>query len=120
MKFDDQVEPSISVKEFAKRIKKSRQSVYKMLSNKLQPYVMKIDGKTEIMTCALSLFNDCQPVDNKLTISLQQQLAEKDEQIKKLHQLLDQEQRLHLIAENKILELQATKKPWYKRLFNGL
>lgn len=117
----------LSIKEFAERAGVSRQAVYKQLNNQLTPYLKVIDGKKMLDKSGLELFEkqeDCKPVDNdfvnqlvnQLTTELTEkgqqlkekdkQIAEKDKQIAALQKVLDQEQRLHALALQRVAELE--------------
>ena len=52
----------LSVKEFAAAANVSTQYIYKILDKQLQPYVIKISGKTKINVEALEKFKVSQPV----------------------------------------------------------
>jgi hypothetical protein len=49
---------------------------------------------------------------------LQEELKKKNEQIENLHTLLDQEQKLRLVAEEKILKIEEKKEETKKRFFS--
>lgn len=123
----------ISVKEFAKLAGVSSQSVYKKLNNKLQTYSTVVDNKKVIDTTALwevygieefnpnstkfatNSTNDSTKVERVESNSLNQELIqmlrkeleEKNKQIERLQQSLDNEQRLHAMEKQKVLELQG-------------
>lgn len=131
----------ISVKEFAERAGVSSQAIYKQVETRLKKFATKVGNRWFIDISALSEVynieeNQPKPTEeptkptNLPTVStekptitqeyiqtLKDQLAEKDRQIAKLQQSLDQEQRLHAADKQKLLEYQEQeqkpKKKWW-------
>ncbi|MBR5583732.1 MAG: hypothetical protein IKW21_04320 [Lachnospiraceae bacterium] len=113
----------LSVKEFADAVGISQQAVYKQLNNRLKPYLKVVNNKKMLDLSALELFKKEDKEDNQdqnnnqllnqLLNQLQkeldekgQQLKEKDKQIERLQQALDQAQKLNAMDKQKILELE--------------
>ena len=81
----------LTIAEFAKRVKVSKQAVYQQLDKKLKPYLIVIDGKKKLNIKAISEVYDmqCEEIDkevvqeeNKQLVEiLTQQLMEKDKQL---------------------------------------
>lgn len=120
----DKMKEYITVKQFAEMTGKTPQAVYKALNNpkhKLNNFVSTVDNQKKIEISALKEVygievdnqsleveqpNSTASDENNTTVLIQiltEQLAEKDrqlseanQQIKELHSLLDQQQRLHL------------------------
>lgn len=105
----------IKVAEFARLAGVSRQSIYNDLTDKLTKFVKVIDNVKCIDIEALSLYTVKESVkldsqfttqlDNDLTAFLQRQIEEKDKQIERLQQALDnarekENQKDLLIKEN--------------------
>lgn len=120
----------LTVREFAQKINKSSQAVYKQLDNQLKPYWRKSNGKKVISIRALEIYdkpknakNDNQlPTElstelSKIVELLTTQLTEKDKQIENLQKLLNQSQQLQAQSEQKIalLEAKKTKKHWWSK-----
>jgi len=129
----------ISISEFSKRAGVNRSYIYKLLSTKLKPFCLLVDNKQMLKTQALELFNvskvDTEETDGdtlkELIEILQEQQATlkaeldiKNEQIRALHtantqqlQLIDQQQKLQALSEQKRLEI--TERPKQDSLLNG-
>lgn len=81
----------LTIAEFAKRVKVSKQAIYQQLDKKLKPYLIVIDGKKKLNIKAMSEVYDkqreeidkevVQEENNKLIEVLTQQLMEKDKQL---------------------------------------
>lgn len=140
----------ISIAEFAKRANVSRQSVYKRLSqvdDKLTEYVNLVDNKKvidiqaledvygievdkndnlELTGCqsTINLDNPKNKVEDMLLKQieiLQEEIKVKNDQIEQLHKILDQEQQLRMVSEQKKLEIEDSnpeqkevKKKWWQ------
>ena len=103
----------LSVKEFAAAAGLTPQAVYKKLNNQLKPYFKMVDGKKTIEKSALELFDrssetttSSATVEQQLINMLQTELNKKNEQIAELQKALDQEQRLHAMSQQRLLELE--------------
>ena len=124
-----------SVSEFAKIVGLSRQAIYKKLDNELTDFVKVDNGRKVIKMSAVDLFlpvetiEERKPVDRDSFTILQatldtltgqldvkdRQLQEQAEQIKILHQLLDQQQRLQA-AQQAIQEQSGKRETFGARL----
>lgn len=81
----------LTIAEFAKRVKVSKQAVYQQLDKKLKPYLIVIDGKKKLNIKAISEVYDkqseeidkevVQEENKQLVEILTQQLMEKDKQL---------------------------------------
>ena len=139
------VKDYISVKEFAQRTGVSKQAIYQQLNKRLKDYVRVFDGKKCIEESALELFlqNDENTkkqssdksierekdsieseadkensIENELIEMLKKQLEEKDKQIADLNKALIQQQQLHAMDKQRILELEDKRsipeKKWWQ------
>jgi AcrR family transcriptional regulator len=119
----------ISISEFAKRAGVSRQAVYKRLSTDLTTEFKMIDNQKMIKITALQYFNVNQQdnqadnslqhenedkISRELVNMLRDELKAKDKQIENLEKqlsqtltLLDQQQRLQAITQQKLEKLEA-------------
>lgn len=138
----------LTVKEFAEKAGVSVQSVYQRLNKSLKPYFKVIKGVKYIENKALTEvyglkveqgfkgdfkenikgfkqdFKGSEERKNNTSEQvidlLREELKKKDEQIAKLMQLVDQEQKLRAVEQQKYLEVkeeleeQQNKKPWWK------
>lgn len=110
----------ISIKEFASAAGVSQQAVYKALNKRLKPYFKLINGQKMLDIKALGdiygipyIEKDEQGIkqdykgNDKLFINLlMEQIKVKDKEIADLHELLNHEQQLLMIAQNKITLLE--------------
>lgn len=116
----------ISIGEFAKRAGVNRSYIYKVLGEKLSPYLQEVDGKKKLNVKGLELFNvyqvdteetDKETLKDLVSILKEQQetlkaeLSIKNEQITALSnantqqlQLIDQQQKLQALSEAKRIE----------------
>lgn len=108
----------LTIAEFAKRAKVSKQAIYKELrkeDGRLSTYVSTIDNQKMLKASALEEVygvHDSQPqsttvnqnnaVYDELIAMLRKELEQKDEQIKELHELLSQEQKLNALSQQKL------------------
>lgn len=129
----------ISISEFAKRAGVSRQAVYKRM-DELNRWLKVDNGKKTIDIKALEIFNGTKTtteVDNseallRMVSMLEKELEIKNKQIEELnarlkesHILIDQQQKLHAIAEvtqpepleADPVEPAEEKKKWWQRIF---
>lgn len=127
----------LTVAEFAKRVGKSKQSVYSRLDKGLKQFVQEVDGQKMLKKEALQLY-DKQEVEqsnssnlstldllSKTIESLQRQLEEKDKQIERLTEALvieqqhaSQAQALHAGTIHQALEeKKEPKQNFLQRLF---
>lgn len=107
----------ISIKEFAEKAGVSQQAIYKQLNNKLKKYVKVVENKKFLHISALDEYikpqensTDKQQLLNLLQDNLkvlQEELSEKNKQIENLTKLLDQEQQLNAMNQQKILALET-------------
>lgn len=134
----------LSVKEFAERAGVTVQSVYQRLNKSLKPYLKVENGVKSIDIKALKDlygkdleqgfkgdfkdveqgFKGSEQKENNTSEQvidlLREELKKKDEQIAKLMQLVDQEQRLLAAEQQKYLKVkeeledQQKKKPWWQ------
>lgn len=112
----------LTVKEFAERAGVSVQSVYQRLNKSLKPYFKVIKGVKYIEIKALMEvyglkveqgfkgdFKGSEESKNNTSEQvidlLREELKKKDEQIAKLMQLVDQEQKLRAVEQKKYLEV---------------
>lgn len=122
----------LSIKEFAKLAGVSQQAIYKAVQNRLNKYVETVNNQKMIDKSALKEIYGVeveQPNEQKnnqveqpeqpkteaetMAISmLIEQLHEKDRQIEKLHQLIDQEQQLNMANSKKIIMLESKLKDY--------
>lgn len=108
----------ISIKEFAERVGKSQQAIYKQLNNKLKKYVKVVENKKYLHISALDEYikpqdnsTDEQQLLNMLQTNLkvlQEELSAKNRQIEKLETLLSQEQQLRMVEHQQYLELKES------------
>ena len=135
-------EELLSIKQVATIVGVSQQAVYKQLNNKLKDYVVEVEGTKKLRREALEeVYNKAveqklnnndstveQPIQPEIKIvleTLQQQLKEKDEQIRNLQisldkaqNSLDNAQKLHGMDVQRIMALEdKANNKWYKRLF---
>lgn len=110
----------ITVKEFAQRAGVSIQSVYQSLNKRLKPYFKVINGRKMLDIKALGdiygipcvekdeqdIKQDYKGNDKLLINLLMEQIKVKDREISDLHELLNHEQQLLMIAQNKITLLE--------------
>ena len=110
----------ITVKEFAQRAGVSIQSVYQSLNKRLKPYFKVINGRKMLDIKALGdiygiphiekdeqgIKQDYKDNDKLLINLLMEQIKVKDKEIADLHELLNHEQQLFMIAQNKITLLE--------------
>lgn len=126
----------LSIKEFAELAGVSQQAIYKQLNNKLKKYLKEVDGKKTLEKSALELFKkqeNSSTVEQQLINMLQTELNQKNEQIAQLQKLLDQEQQLHAMAQQKLALLEEknqepeveapeptepVKKSWWQKIFS--
>ena len=112
----------ISIKEFAESLGMSPQAIYKQLNKKLKTYVVVIDGKKMLCSSAYEVFEKAtkkekSTVEQQLINLLQTELEKKNEQIKQLQKLLDQEQQLRMVSESKLLQIEEKEKSkWWKKI----
>lgn len=129
----------LTIKEFSRIAEVTPQSVYQRLDTTLKPYLNIVKGKKYLNIKALKelynidikqdskQFNQEDKQDSKenkqgITVdevtqqilqdyvnTLKIQLEEKDKQIQELLNKMDQEQKLHAMAQQKILELEEKK-----------
>lgn len=129
----------LTIKEFSRIAEVTPQSVYQRLDTTLKPYLNIVKGKKYLNIKALKelynidikqdsqQFNQETKQDSKenkqgITVdevtqqilqdyvnTLKLQLEEKDKQIQELLNKMDQEQKLHAMAQQKILELEEKK-----------
>ena len=127
----------LTVKEFAERAGVSVQSVYQRLNKSLKPYlkvvkgVKYIDSKALMEVYGLKVEQDIKQgfkgseehekdISEQVIDLLREELKKKDEQISKLMQLVDQEQRLLAAEQQKYLKVkeeleeQQNKKSWWQ------
>lgn len=134
----------VSIKKFAEYAGISQQAVYQRLDTTLKPYVKVVKGHKKLNIQAL---NDIYSIDiekieqekqqdfkqdnqAKIISILQDQLVQKDKEINRLYDLLDQQQKLHALDKQRLLELEApaedppaespqtnTKKGFWKSIF---
>lgn len=127
----------LSIKEFAELAGVSQQAIYKQLNNKLKKYLKEVDGKKTLEKSALELFKkqeNSSTVEQQLINMLQTELNQKNEQIAQLQKLLDQEQQLHAMAQQKLALLEEknqepeveapepiepVKKSWWQKIFHN-
>ena len=115
----------LSIKEFSERAKVSQQSIYKRIGNKsdsLFPFLKIINGKKYLSVSALtSIYNIDKESpqetesNNKIIEMLENEIENKNKQIETLlnqltdaHNLINQQQQLHLLDKQKILELEES------------
>lgn len=110
----------ISIKEFASAAGVSQQAVYKALNKRLKPYFKLINGQKMLDIKALGdiygiphiekdeqgIKQDYKGNDKLLINLLMEQIKVKDKEIADLHELLNHEQQLFMIAQNKITLLE--------------
>lgn len=110
----------ITVKEFAQRAGVSIQSVYQSLNKRLKPYFKVINGRKMLDIKALGdiygipyienneqgIKQDYKGNDKEFINLLLEQIKVKDKEIADLHELLNHEQQLLMIAQNKITLLE--------------
>lgn len=117
----------LTVKQFAEAVGITQQAVYKQLNNKLNKYVVVVEGRKMLKISALEGFENNQvdkrfnnQVDNKFNNQvetilnqnqqiidmLQKELNEKNQQIAELQRIIDQQQKLSLVAQQRVLELE--------------
>ncbi len=106
----------ISIKEFAERVGVSQQAIYKQLNNRLSKYVVLVEKKKMLHLSALDEFKPKEistTVEQQLLNQLNNQLKDKDneisflkEQIQTLNKLLDQEQQLRMVNEQKLIMIE--------------
>ena len=122
-------ESYITVSEYATLKGISKQAVYKQLNNKLQPFLIMVDGKKYIDKKALSEeenqklneveqpFN--QPLNNQSQPFLESQIAEKDKVIESLlrqiENLQEQNSKLTDLLRNEQVLLAAEKKMYLEQ-----
>lgn len=128
----------ISIKEFAKRAGVSVQSIYKRLNglnNPLNQYIKLVENQKMLNISALEeiygieVEQPIQPIHStphstsekdkktetksetvsELVSILEKELGAKNEQIAHLQKLLDQEQQLRMISEQKLLQIEENK-----------
>lgn len=134
----------LTVKEFAEKAGVSVQSVYQRLNKSLKPYFKVIKGVKYIEIKALTEVYGLKveqgfkgdfkenvkgfkgsekrekDTSEQVIDLLREELKKKDDQISKLMQLLDQEQKLRVVDQQKYLEVkeeleeQQNKKSWWK------
>lgn len=112
----------ISISEFSKRAGVSRPTIYAKLENELSSFTKSVNSKTLINTKALELFNVKESVKNftdfeslkdfievlqEQAQALKKELDIKNEQIRSLSTALDQQQKLHLVSEQKWLSIET-------------
>lgn len=119
-------EEFISISEFSKRAGVSRPTIYSKLESELSSFTKSVKGKTVINTKALDLFSvkesvkdftdfdslkDLTEVLQNQAETLRKELEIKNEQIRELnanltqtHVLLDQQQKLQALSEQKRIE----------------
>lgn len=118
----------ISVKEFAERVGVSQQAIYKQLNNRLSKYVVMVEKKRMLHISALDEFEKKEKltqVEQQLINQLNNQLKDREneisflkEQIQTLNRLLDQEQQLRMVNEQKLIMIEQKqaedqeRKPW--------
>lgn len=110
----------ISVKDFASAAGVSQQAVYKALNKRLKPYFKLINGQKMLDIKALGdiygipcvekdeqgIKQDYKGNDKLLINLLMEQIKVKDKHIADLHDLLNHEQQLLMMAQNKIALLE--------------
>lgn len=127
----------LTVKKFADKVGLSSQAIYKLLDNKLFPFVTTVDNKKMVSSEALELFNN-KPKEEELTTASQPDLQliinEKNERIEELKDriedlknqiqtLADNNEKLMILLsqqQNLTLKLQAPKEkkqffPWFRK-----
>lgn len=134
----------LTVKKFAERAGVSVQSVYQRLNKSLKPYFKVVKGVKYIEIKALTEVYGLKveqgfkgdfkenvkgfkgsekrekDTSEQVIDLLREELKKKDDQISKLMQLLDQEQKLRVVDQQKYLEVkeeleeQQNKKSWWK------
>lgn len=111
----------ISIKEFASAAGVSQQAVYKALNKRLKPYFKLINGQKMLDIKALGdiygiphiekdeqgIKQDYKGNDKLLINLLMEQIKVKDREISDLHELLNHEQQLLMMAQNKIALLES-------------
>jgi predicted DNA-binding protein YlxM (UPF0122 family) len=136
----------LSITEVAKEMNVSYQAVYKRLNTNFKPYVKKVKGRLMLSAEILDEYKvievkeNIKPVQYKVETqeiidtlndhikSLKKELDEKDEQIKTLHDLLNQslknqsQSNFVLAQQNQVLvkeESDYKSVPWYKKIFQN-
>lgn len=137
----------LSITEVAKEMNVTYQAVYKRLNTTFKPYVKKVKGRLMLSAEILDEYRvievkeninhvqykvETQEIIDALNdhiISLKKELEGKEEQIKELHDLLNQslknqsQSNFVLAQQNQqaMIELKSDLKqiPWYKRIFNN-
>lgn len=107
----------VSIAEFAKMAGVSTQAIYKRLDKDLQPYLQLVAEKKLLNIKALELFGATEVATEVTTVELlkktleqlEKQLEAKDRQIEQMQTLLDQEQKLHAAASQRLLLLEPPK-----------
>ena len=111
----------VSIKKFAEYAGISQQAVYQRLDTTLKQYVKVVKGHKKLNIQALKdIYGvDVENVeqeeqqgfqqDNQANIIsiLQEQLVQKDKEINRLYDLLDQQQKLHALDKQRLIELEA-------------
>ena len=121
----------LSIKDFAKRAGKSQQAIYKQVERKLNKYIKLVDNQKMIDIRALQEvygieveqpiqpkveqveqpiqpnFDSILSQNQQMIDMLKEQLEAKDKQIENLQKLLDQEQQLNAMNQQKILALES-------------
>lgn len=116
-------EQYLSVKEFAKRANVTVQAVYQRLDTTLKPFVKVIKGQKMLNIKALEELygvdveqdiqqdfkenqQDIKGTEQQLIDMLKEQLAQKDKEIDRLYDLLENQQKLNLAEKQRIYELE--------------
>ena len=131
----------LSITEVAKEMNVTYQAVYKRLNTTFKPYVKKVKGRLMLNAEILYEYGvvevnenvnqvqykvETQEIINTLNDyikSLKKEIDEKDEQIKTLHDLLNQslknqsQSNFVLAQQNQQAMIESEIEPWYKRIF---
>lgn len=109
----------LTVKDLAEKIGKTPQSIYKQLNGKLKPYVITENGKTyldeRVLDEVYGLPDPQEPErisdsTEELLRLYRDQIEQKDREIDRLHNLLENEQKLRAAADQRIALLENSQK----------